>query len=219
MHHRGDRPQLHPAGSSHHTAAPRAAFKRVLPAAAFPSRPSAGPPLPQRRDARAAPQTRESRPPGKAAGNGAAERGRAGLLGGPGSGAALTGGGGSSAARSGESRRRERSGPGARQHGRRHLHPAPGGRAARAGIRLGAGGGRGGSGTDVAPRPPRAVLGSAPPGAPGPAALRGRTAGRARGCARGAPCLPASARAGKEPEGGGKERMVAHLRHGRSMLG
>lgn len=65
MHHRGDRPQLHPAGSSHHTAAPRAAFKRVLPAAAFPSRPSAGPPLPQRRDARAAPQTRGAARPAR----------------------------------------------------------------------------------------------------------------------------------------------------------
>lgn len=147
-----------------------------------------------------APQPREGRPPGEAVGNGAAERGRGGVAGRP-------------RERRGSYRRRELGGSEQREPeegagrarcsmGRRHLHPAPGGRAARAGIRLWAGGGRGGSGTDVAPRSLRAVLGSAPPGAHGPAARRGRRVGR-RVLVR----FPASARAGKEPASGGKERM------------
>lgn len=161
------------------------------------------------------PQQREGRPPGQASGNGAAECSRGRVARRP-------------RERRGSYRRRELGGSQRREPekgagrargsmGRRHLHPASGGRAARAGIRLWAGCGRGGSGTDVAPRPPRAVLGSSPPGAHGPAARRGRREGRARAyaraCARGALRLPAFPRAGKEPAGGGKERMGSVMAH------
>lgn len=72
------------------------------------------------------------------------------------------GGGAGRRLRAADSRRRERAGRGAVWDGSAFT-PAPGGRAARAGIRLWAGGGRGGSGADVAAAPAWGG-GSAPPG-------------------------------------------------------